>query len=351
MANHNYYMEQLNTILSSAKKVFITSHLKPDTDAVSCLLAMHYYVSQVYPNVRADAYLSGEMTDSLNELYGFSQIKWVADISGYVNEYDTLIFVDASQLHRFTINPDKIDLTKFKSICFDHHNNEPSKFTYIVNEFNEPSCSQVLYKHLFKERSDLLNPAIGEVLLTGIMGDTGSLRYIGSKTSNTLLLVKELLDATGLQIKTIKEKYFGYSVSDWEIIAALITNTRLVSDYQHPFLYSYLPLEFLDKYSTNTIKQAKNKFLFLVSGTIKGYKWGFVATPDTLKNVNLSFRSGPDSVNVRLLAEQYFNGGGHDQTSGGEVVLSDNQTVEDLVYKMESQIKSLSDLPLIVKTP
>lgn len=166
-------MEQLNTILSSAKKVFITSHLKPDPDALGSLLGVYDYVVKKYPQVTIDAYLTGEADLTFTYLKSFNKIKWVEDVADFVSDYDTLIFVDASTISRFTDFAEKIELGKYQSICIDHHKNPPDSFTLNLSDSNKPAASQLVYELLFRNNKDLLDPGVAEVLLTGIMGDTG----------------------------------------------------------------------------------------------------------------------------------------------------------------------------------
>jgi bifunctional oligoribonuclease and PAP phosphatase NrnA len=333
----NFCMDRILKILNNAQNILVTSHLQPDPDALCSALGMYDYVLKTYSNVKVDIYFTGEKLVAYSALKNYDDIKWVNDVADVVNKYDTLIFTDGSQLSRFTNK--SIDLTKFKTICIDHHKNEPSTFNATIFETNEPSASQIIYNHFFRSNKNLLDPYIAEVLLTGILSDTGMLKYVQTNALHTFDFVKELIEVSDTDLKTIEDKYFAITSTDWDIINALIQNIQKVDLAENSFIYSFLPWEYLQKYSENIIKQGKSKFQVMFATSIDKYKWSFIASPGTNKIVNLSFRSAPNSINVRKLAE-CFNGGGHDLASGGEVT-SNGEPIQEISLNIVNKIKTL----------
>lgn len=333
-------MDQILEILNNAKSILVTSHLQPDPDAICSALGMYDYILKTYPDTKVDIYLNGERLEAYSALKNYDKVKWITELSSVVNDYDTLVFLDGSQITRFTKNETDIDLTKFKTICIDHHKNEASKFDATIFETEEPSAAQIVYKHFFRDRNHLVDSYVAEVLLTGILSDTGMLRFVRPTALSTFDYVKELIEISDLDLKTIEDKYFNITASDWDIISTLIKNITKVDDVAHPFIYSYLPMEYLDKYSLNLIKQGKSKFQMFFATSIDKYKWSFVSTATNAQELNLSFRASPGSVNVRLIAEQ-FNGGGHDLASGGKFVIEQGETVEVATLKVVDKIKTL----------
>jgi len=333
-------MDKIDLILRQSKNVLITSHLQPDPDAICSALGMYDYVLKEYPDLKVDCYMNGEKLEAYSGLKNYDNIKWISELADVVNNYDTLVFTDGSQTSRFTNKVDSIDLTKFKTICIDHHKNEFSKFDAMVLEPDEPSASQLIYKYFFRDSRHLVDSYVAEVLLTGILSDTGMLKFIRSNSLSTFDYVKELIEISDLDLKMIEDKYFSLTASDWDIISELIKNIVKVDNVSKPFLYSYLPIEFLDKYSLNLVKQGKSKFQMLFATSIDKYKWSFVASPSSSTKINLSFRSSPGVVNVRQLAEN-FGGGGHDLAAGGELSIIENEPFTNVCLKIVDKIKTL----------
>lgn len=333
-------MDKINQILVDAKNLLITSHLTPDPDAICSSLGMYDYITRTFPNISVRCLLTGNKLTAYNNLKNYNKIEWVSELTDNLQSFDTIVFVDASELSRFTDFTHKLDLTKYKTICIDHHKNQTANFNFSIIESDEPSASQIIYKYFFKD-SNLLEPQIAEVFLTGILSDTGMLKFVRPDAISTFDYVKDLIRISNIDIGIIEQKYFTFSLSDWDIIQELTKNIVKVNDFKYPFIYSYLPIEYLNKYSLNLIKQGKSKFLILFGISIEGYKWSFIATPYSKNSMNLSFRSAPDNVNVRLVANQ-FNGGGHDLASGGEVEIMEGEESDQVSKRVVEKIKTIN---------
>ncbi len=333
-------MDNINAILANAKSILVTSHLQPDPDAICSSLGMYDYILKSFPNAKTDIYLNGEKLQAYSTLKNYDDIKWIKDVSEVVNNYDTLVFTDGSHLSRFTNSEESIDLSRFKTICIDHHKNEQSNWDSVILESQEPSAAQIIYKYFFRG-TNLIESNIAEVLLTGILSDTGMLRFVRPSALSTFDYVKELIEISDLDLKIIEDKYFNLTESDMDIISVLTTNITKVDDYKHPFIYSYLPMEYLNKYSLNLTKQGKSKFQMFFATSIGKYKWSFIATPNSDSVMNISLRSSPGVENVRLIGQQ-FGGGGHDLASGGEFPIGPGQDSAQVCLKIVEKIKGLN---------
>lgn len=334
-------MDQILTILKNSNKILLTSHLQPDPDALTSMLGMYDFVLKSFPEKQADMFLTGAPLETLSGLKNFSKIQWIDELLDVINNYDTLVFTDGSELKRFTRNFSQLDLSKFQSICIDHHDNPVANFTATILEPKEPSAAQMVYKYFFKN-TNLIEPYIAETLLTGILADTGMLRYVKSSSLQTFDLVKELIEISDMDLRRIEKKYFCFTEPDWEVIQELTKNIVKVEHPTHPYIYSFLPMSFLGKHPTNVIKQGKVKFLQLFGTTLQNYSWAFVATPNEESIMNISFRSSAGSVNVRLVANNFGSGGGHDLSSGGEIPIANGETSQDVCNKIVNQISTLN---------
>lgn len=329
-------MDKIDLILRQATKVLVTSHLQPDPDAICSALGMYDYILKEYQNLSVDIYLNGEKLEAYTALKNYDDIKWVNDIAEVVSNYDTIVFTDGSEITRFTTQ--NLNLSKYKTICIDHHKGSTLKADASILEEDQPSASQIIYSHFFKN-TNLIEPYIAEVLLTGILSDTVMLKYTKHKPIETLDIVKDLIEISDMDISRIEEKYFGFTQYDWEIIQELTKNIVRVQA-NTPFIYSYLPVEFLNRYSLNVIKQGKSKFLQLFGTSLQGYPWSFIATPNSITSMNISFRSLTDSINVREIANN-FNGGGHDNMSGGEISIQPSESAQEVCLKIVNKIKTI----------
>ncbi len=94
-----------------------------------------------------------------------------------------------------------------------------------------------------------------------------------------------------------------------------------------PLTFSFLPISTLDKYSVPEVKKAGETYKLNILRQIKGHNWGFVITPNSKKQLGISFRSTPGGPNVRLLANK-LGGGGHDLAAAGKIIVDGVQIKE-----------------------
>lgn len=334
-------MDKITDILESANSILVTSHLQPDPDAICSALGVYDYILKMYPQKKVEIMLGGTLIEEYTSFKNYDKVKWVEDIADLVNNFDTLFFVDGSQLSRFTNKKDQIELSKFKSICIDHHSNKPSNFDVLIIQPEEPSAAQLIYKYLFRG-TELIDSYVAEILLTGILSDTGMLKFVHRNEIYTLDYVKELIEICDLDIGEIEQKYFQLTESDWDIIQELTKNIVKVDDVKDPFIYSYLPMAYLNKYPLNVIKKGKSKFLIFFGTTIQKYTWSFVATPNSMEEMNISFRSTPESIDVSVVASEFGLGGGHKQASGGKIEINNGEESEMVAKRIAEKIKTLN---------
>lgn len=338
-------MDKFLEIISSSENVMIVSHIKPDWDAVCSMLAMYDYLKKAYPAKGYGLYLSNEKNPQFDYLEGADKINWVRDISDVVANFDTIIFLDGNSVSRFSNEKEKIDLSKFKTICLDHHPNDPDKFDLDLSDTNAASVTQLVYKLFFRPQQNLLDKKIAEIILVGILGDTGTFRYINHKSSDTLTFAKELIDLGELEVQNVELPMTQMDEEEFELIKIFMENTVKVENSKANFMYSYIPTEFLDKYSLNTIRSAGDKFKVMFVRQIKGYNWGFIITPNSKTQLGISFRSTPGAANVREIAMN-FGGGGHVLAAGGYMKVDDKITDSKEACEYLAEFINKSDLKL-----
>jgi bifunctional oligoribonuclease and PAP phosphatase NrnA len=310
-------MSDFDSILRKSKKVLITSHIKPDFDAVCSATSMYDYLSKVYTDKEYEMAITSEINHSFSSVKHIEKIKWVRDIADIVNEFDTIIFLDGNSRYRFSNEPEKIDLTRFKTICLDHHPNVADKFDLDLSNVMQSAATAIVYKLFFRNKKELIDREIAKTLLLGIIADTGTFKYLDQNRSETLIYAKELLDIAQTDIQILEMPMTQMSSNEFELIKVLMDNTKnMEMDSVPEFTYSFIPLKLFGKYTGAEIKNASDKYKIFYLRQIDNCKWGFVVTPDSENKFSISFRSTPGNVNARNLATA-FGGGGHIFAAGG----------------------------------
>jgi len=336
-------IQQFHEIISQAQNILVTSHIRPDPDAIGVALGMYAYLNKKYPQKNVAIYMTSEATDNWDFLKYADKLNWVDNIKPVLENFDTLIFLDGNSVGRFVERePESVDLSKFKTICIDHHPNQPDPFTLDLSDITAASATELIYKLFFRSEPELLDSDIAKILMVGIMGDTGTFRYIKPANAETLVYAKELIDIGQFEIQDIDLHLSQFSEKEFELLQILIQNTKNVElPGIPPFTYSYLPMNILDKYSINAVKSASMVYKFNILRQIKGHNWGFIVTPDAADQIGISFRSTPGYPNAKVLANK-FDGGGHIMAAGGKYMLKPGEKYDsvDLCEKIIETIKA-----------
>lgn len=343
---------KFHEIITGSTKVMLTSHLGPDADAIGTLLGLYSYLIKKYPGKQIEMFLTGEKREEWSFLKFAEQINWVESIATFLQQYSTIIFLDGNGLNRF-IDRDFLslaDLSGRKTICIDHH--QGSTFTDLdidLSDSTSASASQLIYKYFFRDEPELLDKETAEILMLGILGDTGSLKYVKPHNSDTLVYAKELLDIGNFDLETLDLKLSQFETEDFEVLKLFMANTQHVQlPGIYGFSYTYLPKEATSQFSMKAIKSAAATYKVIILRQTKGYEWGFIVTPSKTDEFSISFRSSAGRPNVRLIAEK-FEGGGHNMAAGGHYVLQNDEAslnTQDICLKVIDTIKT-SELEIL----
>jgi len=323
-------MVDIKQILSTTKKVVITTHKSPDGDAIGASLALYQYLKK--RNKEVAVIVPDAFPEFLNWMSGSSTIIYYDtqnELAEQLLESADLIFaLDYNGLERIGDLSNPVSKSKAYKIVIDHHQ-DPQEFAnhYIVDS-NCCSTSQLIYE--FIENLDdllLLDKELGACIYCGIMTDTGSFRY-PSTTSKTFQIISNLV-ALGVDGSKIHERvYDTYSEHRLRLIGYALTEKMKV----FPELKSaYISLS-QKELSQFNFKKGDTEGLVNYMLSINGIKFAILIT-EKVDNISLSFRSKEDFF-VNKIANQHFNGGGHIYAAGGMLEIP----LEDAIKKVESVI-------------
>lgn len=177
--------KQIDELLKSARRVLIASHKKPDPDAVSSILTLHYVFKK--QNLESFPYLPDCPPKNLSFLPGFFEIQ--TEVNSF--EPDILFCLDYGDFKRLQL-PENILANQFLPIItIDHHlaGDQRGEVKIIRPEFS--STAEIIY-HWLKYKNIEIDKEIATCLLTGIFSDSGGFCH-ASTTSETLNIASELL--------------------------------------------------------------------------------------------------------------------------------------------------------------
>ena len=321
-------IDNLHELLTNAKTVGISGHIRPDGDCVGSCLAMYNYIVTYYPNVEAHVYL-----DPIPNIFKFlKNADKIQDIHTVSDDtvFDLYIALDCSEGSRLGDAFNFFEKAKH-TVCIDHHfsNNGFSEFSYIIPD--DSSTCELVYNQIGKEK---ITKDIAECLYLGIIHDTGVFQY--SCTTEATMAAAGFLMTKGIDYpKICTDTYFAKTMVqnrmlgkpllgcktylDGKVIAAVITAEDMAE-----FGAESKHLEGIVQQLRDTTGVEVAVFLYeLADGDFKG---STRATGD----VDLTVITG------------VYGGGGHKKAAGFSVDTDRPwDVIDNIVSMVEKQLKEL----------
>ncbi|EAZ81910.1 DHH family phosphoesterase [Algoriphagus machipongonensis] len=312
--------------ISSPKKIFITTHVKPDADALGSSLGMANYLIKKGHDV--SVVTPTDYPSFLNWMKGnddvleFNKPEHQKIATKKLEEADIIFCLDFSVLHRVNELGEMIRNSDAYVVNIDHHQ-DPEDFADFEYSSTKAAATCELVYELIVELGDkkLIDKDISECLYAGIMTDTGGFRHPNT-TKNVHLVVAELIElgANGSQIANWI--YDSNSVNRLKFIGFAISRRLVVREDLHT-AYFAISKKDLKKYQSQT---GDTEGLVNYALSLDGIKVAALFS-EREDGIKISFRSSSE-VAVNKFAAKYFNGGGHKNASGGKSDLGLKETVE-----------------------
>jgi len=315
----------LKTLLSSPKKIVITTHRGPDGDAMGSSLGLMHLLKQFRHNVHVIT--PNSYADFLHWMPGNEDVIVFEDNeeeAKQITENADLIFLlDFSHISRIADFADTVSNSNATKILIDHHQDPDIEIADIIfSDTTACSTAQLLYEVIdAMDLTNHINKEIAECLYVGIMTDTGSFKY-ASTTAKTHHIVAELI-AAGAENTKIHDLIYDNSSANRMKLLGYCLNKKLLLYPENNSAVISLTAEELEQFN---FKKGDTEGVVNYALAIKGIVFAvFIAEKDGM--VKLSLRS-KGNFKVNEIANKYFSGGGHMNASGGISEVSVNDTIK-----------------------
>jgi len=335
-------MEALGTFiqkLSSPRKIVITTHVKPDADALGSSLGLANYLLKKGHEVT--------MITPSDYPYFLTWMKGNDAVLDFSKDTDRkkalvklekaeLIFcLDFSVLNRVNELGELIRQSNAFIVNIDHHQ-DPEDFAHHRLWSTQAAATCELVYELIVSLGDkeLIDKHIAACLYAGILTDTGGFRHPNT-TKNVHLVVAELIEAGANATEIANLIYDSNSLNRLKFIGFAITK-RLVVREDLQTAYFVISKKDLKKYQSQT---GDTEGLVNYALSLDGVKLAALFS-EREDGIKISFRSSVD-VAVNKFAATHFGGGGHKNASGGKSSLSLKKTVarfESLVQEYKEEL-------------
>lgn len=329
---------ELKQLISSKQEIVITTHHKPDGDALGSSLGLASYFRALGHQV--NVVVPSEFPDFLGWMKGSDEVVDFLRDSKKAKELFTkatfICCLDFNDPRRVEALHDTLVNAEGIKMMLDHHL-DPKDFCHFTFSNAKVGSTCELVYHLIDALNETsrIDKDMATCLYAGIMTDTGSFRF-SSVTPTTHRVIAALLE-TGMRNDFVHEAIYDTSS---EARLRFLGNSLLNQMIVKPAFYTvYFEATKEDmqrfKHQSGDLEGIVNYGL-----SIKGMKMAALFSErDGL--IKISFRSKGD-FSVKELAEKHFEGGGHKNAAGGRSSLSLKDTVAKFVALLPSYLEELS---------
>jgi len=310
-------------LLETPKNIFITTHHKPDGDAIGSMLGLyHYLVKKGHTVVPVSPSAVPEFLmwmPGVEELMNFeAEQKKCIDA---LNKAEVIFCLDFNDFSRVKYMEPHLAAAKAPKIPLDHHMFPKPVWDYGTSQPDKSSTCEMVYDFINQHGGNaIIDIPIATCLYTGVMTDTGSFRFPITTASVHEMIAD--LKHRGLEHSKIHEEvYDSWTTNRMRFIGYMLIERMEIFPQWGAGLITVSRKDL----SLFELSIGDTEGLVNYPLSIAGIRFATLIT-ERSDEVKMSFRSKGD-FDVNKFAREHFSGGGHFNASGGRSSESFSQTV------------------------
>lgn len=314
-------MDQLQQVLQEIegrRNFVVTSHARPDGDAIGSSLAM----AQVLRGMgrSADVVLADHVPVLYQPLPHAGKVLHSSQVDGH---YEAAIVLECDSAQRTRLE----GLDKYFNISIDHH--ASSKPWANVNWIDPRACAvgELVFRLALAARVKI-TPEIATCLYTAVLTDTGSFSY-SSTNAHTFELAKCLVQYGAQPAEIAHNVYFSSPIAKMRLLGVALTSL------QREGAMTWMRVTRRDMEQCGAIDEDCEGLVNYALG-ISGVEVAVFFREIANDRVRVSIRS-KGAFNVAAVAEK-FGGGGHDCAAGFSLAGPENAAMERVLNELRSRM-------------
>ena len=328
-------LAQLNQLISHAQNILITCHKSPDGDAIGSSLGWADYLRSLGKD--ATVIVPDQYPDFLKWMPNTEKIvrydKHKVKCNMLFKITDLIFCLDYNTPSRVDEMESSLVSSPAPKVLIDHHLDPNVPAVLTISQPEASSTSELVFRIVWQLGGfERLSKQFAVPVYCGMMTDTGGFLY-NSTRPEIYFIIGELLTKNIDKDKIYRNVYHNYSEDRIRMMGYVMYEKLVYVPKLHAAYYTLT-------------KEEQKRFNFL-----KGDAEGLVNIPQQIKGLKLSISLREDSDKPNLvwvslrsvddfpcnkMAEEFFNGGGHLNASGGRV----NGTMQDAVETVKKAFRA-----------
>lgn len=324
-----YTPETLRKELAKPQQIVVTTHHKPDGDALGSSLAMYHWLKAkghaVNVVVPSDFPTFLDWMPGRQDVIIYPQHKTESD--ALIASADIIFCLDFNGLARIHAMAESVRNAGGLKVMIDHHLDPDGFDDFRHWDSNAAATAQLVYDFIVNPMAEpnAITADIATCLYTGIMTDTGSFRF-QSTTAEIHLIIADLITRGARNWEIHEHVYNSSTENRLKFLGFCLLNRLEVLPEYRTALFS-ISREDLSQFHITT---GDTEGLVNYALSISGMKLAALII-DRTEQVKLSLRSIGDFP-CNEVCKEHFNGGGHRNAAGG----NSNEPLPDVVKKFKA---------------
>ncbi len=317
----------LRSLIADATSIAICCHQNPDGDALGSSLGWAEYLRTL--GKESTVIVPDQFPDFLMWLPNTEKIirydKHVEQGDLLLKTADVIFCLDFNSASRTDRMADTLLASKAKKVLIDHHLGPDLPTVLTVSHPEASSTCELVFRMVWQlDGFSSQKKHFAIPIYCGMMTDTGGFTY-NSSNPDIYFIISQLLTKGINKDKIYRNVFHNYSENRLRLMGYMLYEKLVVDPVRHA---SYFTLTRQDLKRFRFMK-GDAEGLVNIPLQIKGLKFSVSLREDTEKDnlVWVSLRS-VDDFPCNKVAEQFFNGGGHLNASGGRLYCSIEEAVK-----------------------
>ncbi len=330
-------LDILKQKLTEKQRIVVTTHYKPDGDAMGSSLGLYYWLQANGHDV--NIIVPSDYPSFLFWMPGQEDvIIYTAQLDRshqLIDEADLIFCLDFNHLSRIHEMEHVVRDAKALKIMIDHHLVPEGFDDFRHWDSSAAATAQLVYDFIVNQMNDRagITPDIATCLYTGIMTDTGSFRF-PSTSAQVHLIISDLINL-GAQNWKIHEHVFNSSTENrLKFLGFCLLNRLEVLSEYNTALFA-VSREDIERFNVST---GDTEGLVNYALSVSGIRLAALII-DRKERIKISLRSIGDFP-CNEICSIYFQGGGHKNAAGG----SSDESLEDTVTTFKSILPNYKNL-------
>lgn len=325
-------MEQVNKYISESHNILITSHVRPDGDALGSEAAFYHLLKRIRKNpvIYNSSPLPWEF-QFLNQDDIFNKYDPAKDKDS-LKSFNLAIVLDVGSYSRLGELGEDLKESGIPVICLDHHPIRSHEFNYEVVDTKAAATCSLIYEFIMETNPHLMNLDIANAIWVGIMTDTGSFRFENT-TPKTMKISAKLLDFGVTPGALYRHIYENKLPEQMLLLGMVLQNIKY--ECNGKLAWFFITQE-MAKTAGAKIEEVDG-YTDFVRAT-HGVEVAIMFLEREVDNIRLNFRSKGNVV-INHIARNH-NGGGHAFAAGATIYKTLSEAESTIIPEAKQEIEN-----------